>query len=235
MTQGLHGRVLDTLGPAIASGTHPAGSVLRIEELEALFQVSRTVIREVIRVLESMHLVSSRRRVGVTVLPMTEWNLYDPLVIRWRLAGTDRANQLRSLSELRYAIEPVAAGFAARRATPDQCGELVGLAIQLAASAKAGDLREFLDYDIAFHRTVLAASGNEMFHRFHDAVGEVLTGRTEHHLMPAEPNPAAVRLHADVAEAIQCNEPERAESAMRSIVEQALGEMAPLLIESTNS
>ncbi|MCP2261755.1 DNA-binding transcriptional regulator, FadR family [Streptoalloteichus tenebrarius] len=226
--QGLHGRVLDALGPAIAGGAHPAGSVLRIEELEERFACSRTVIREAVRVLESMNLVSSRRRVGLTVRPREEWNLYDPLVIRWRLAGADRAHQLRSLSELRSAVEPVAAGYAARRATAEQCGELVGLAIKLAATARARDLRAFLEHDIAFHRLVLHASGNEMFGRFHDVVGEVLTGRTEHHLMPAEPHPTAVRLHADVAQAIQCGDAERAEAAMREIVVQAMAEMTPV-------
>ncbi len=114
--RGLHGRVLDTLGPEITAGEYPPGSVLRTDELAQRFDVSRSVMREVVRVLESMHLVESRRRVGVTVLPSREWNVYDPQVIRWRLAGTDRPRQLRSLTVLRSAIEPVAAGLA--RATP---------------------------------------------------------------------------------------------------------------------
>ncbi|GDY33108.1 FadR/GntR family transcriptional regulator [Gandjariella thermophila] len=227
--QGLYGRVLATLGPEIASGEHASGTVLRIEALEERFGVSRTVIREAVRVLESMRLVVSRRRVGVTVRPKTEWNLYDPLVIRWRLAGPDRPNQLRSLTELRLAVEPVAAAFAAQRATPDQCGELTGLAIQLAATARARDLEAFLGHDIAFHRLVLEASGNEMYARLADVVAEVLAGRTHHHLMPAEPAPTAVRLHAQVAEAVQCGDARRAEECMREIVTGAGAEMRALL------
>ena len=92
--RGLHGRVLDTLGPEITAGEYPPGSVLRTDELAQRFDVSRSVMREVVRVLESMHLVESRRRVGVTVLPTCEWNVYDPQVIRWRLAGADRPRQL---------------------------------------------------------------------------------------------------------------------------------------------
>ncbi|MGQ4423957.1 FadR/GntR family transcriptional regulator, partial [Streptomyces violaceoruber] len=88
--RGLHGRVLDTLGPAITAGAYPVGSVLRTDELAQRFEVSRSVMREAVRVLESMHLVESRRRVGVTVLPECEWNVYDPQVIRWRLAGSER-------------------------------------------------------------------------------------------------------------------------------------------------
>lgn len=86
-SQGLHTHVLDTLGLEIAAGEHPPGQVLRTDELAQRFDVSRTVVREVIRVLESMHLVESRRRVGVTVRSAEEWNVYDPQVIRWRLAG----------------------------------------------------------------------------------------------------------------------------------------------------
>ncbi len=59
--------------------------MLRTDELAQRFEVSRSVMREAVRVLESMHLVESRRRVGVTVLPECEWNVYDPQVIRWRL------------------------------------------------------------------------------------------------------------------------------------------------------
>lgn len=223
--QGLHGQVLAALGPAIASGEYPPGMVLRIEELEARFGVSRTVIREAVRVLESMRLVGSRRRVGVTVRPREEWSVFDPLLIRWRLANSDRPNQLRSLTELRWAVEPVAASLAAQYATPDQCGELTGVTIKLASAAKARDLTTFLEHDTAFHRLVLIASGNEMFARLHETVAEVLAGRTAHHLMPAEPEPTAVRWHAEVADAIRCGEASRAEETMRQIVLGALREM----------
>ncbi|CAM5503415.1 FadR family transcriptional regulator OS=Streptomyces tendae OX=1932 GN=GUR47_33865 PE=4 SV=1 [Streptomyces tendae] len=133
--RGLHGRVLDTLGPAITAGAYPAGSVLRTDELAQRFEVSRSVMREAVRVLESMHLVESRRRVGVTVLPECEWNVYDPQVIRWRLAGSERPRQLRSLTVLRSAVEPVAAGLAARLATPEQCAELTECALGMVANA----------------------------------------------------------------------------------------------------
>jgi DNA-binding FadR family transcriptional regulator len=226
--ENLYERLLVSLGTAITSGEYPIGTVLRIEELEGRFAVSRTVVREAVRVLESMRLVESRRRVGITVLPRSDWNHYDPRVIRWRLAGADRADELRKLTELRSAVEPVAAGFAARRATPEQCGELTGLTIKLTTTAKARDLDTFLRHDIAFHRTVLAASGNDMFAQLGDVVAEVLTGRTAHHLMPHEPDPQAVRLHAEVAQAIATGDAERAETAMREIVVQAMCELGEM-------
>src|ERR1700730_9600386 len=114
--QGLPGRLLAGLGPAIASGEIPEGAVLRSEELEERFGVSRTVVREAIRILESMRLVESRRRVGITVQPKSSWDVFDPLVIRWRLAGADRPAQLRSLGSLRGAVEQAGAALAGRPA-----------------------------------------------------------------------------------------------------------------------
>src|SRR3989442_71428 len=122
--RGLHARVLASLGPAITAGDYPPRPGLPTDELEQRFDVSRTVGREAVRVLESMHLGESRRRVGVTVRPTEEWNVFDPQVIRWRLAGADRPRQLRSLTALRSAVEPAAAALAARLATPAQCAEL---------------------------------------------------------------------------------------------------------------
>lgn len=223
--QGPHARVLESLGPAITVGEYPPGSVLRTDELEQRFQVSRTVIREVIRVLESMHLVASRRRVGVTVLPTEEWNVYDPRVIRWRLAGADRPRQLRSLSVLRLAVEPIAAGLAALHATPGQCAELTGHALGLVATSRGRQLDAYLRHDIAFHRVVLRAGGNEMFARLGDVVAEVLTGRTRHQVMFTDPDPASVTLHVQVAEAVRERDAARAESLTREIATGAMAEL----------
>ncbi|MFD8814545.1 FadR/GntR family transcriptional regulator [Streptomyces sp. NPDC059627] len=223
--RGLHGRVLDALGPAITAGEYPPGSVLRTDELAQHFQVSRSVMREAVRVLESMHLVESRRRVGVTVRPKAAWNVYDPQVIRWRLAGADRPHQLRSLTVLRSAIEPVAAGLAARHATAEQCAELTECAIGMVANSRGHKLEAYLVHDMAFHRVILTASGNEMFARLGDVVAEVLTGRTHHEVMFEDPDPAAVTLHVQVAEAVREGDAPRAEQLTRAITTGALQEL----------
>ncbi|NBE55388.1 FadR/GntR family transcriptional regulator [Streptomyces boluensis] len=223
--RGLHARVLESLGPAITGGEYPPGSVLRTDELSQEFEVSRSVMREAVRVLESMHLVESRRRVGVTVLPTEEWNVYDPQVIRWRLAGADRPRQLRSLTVLRSAVEPTAAGLAARNASAEQCAALTESAIGMVANSRGGRLEGYLRHDVEFHRTILKASGNEMFARLGDVVAEVLTGRTHHQVMFEDPDPAAVTLHVKVAEAVRERDAVRAEELTREITLGALEEL----------
>jgi DNA-binding FadR family transcriptional regulator len=226
--RGLHGHVLETLGPAITAGDYPPGSVLRTDELAQRFEVSRSVMREAVRVLESMYLVESRRRVGVTVRPKSEWNVYDPQVIRWRLAGADRPHQLRSLTVLRSAIEPVAAGLAARHATAEQCAELTECALGMVATSRGQQLEAYLVHDVAFHRVILNASGNEMFARLGDVVAEVLSGRTHHEVMFEDPDPAAVTLHVQLAAAVREGDGPRAERLTRDITVGALQELVVL-------
>ena len=79
-----HDQVLTSIGRRIVAGEQPPGSVLTLDGICTQYEVSRTVAREVIRVLESMGLVSSRRRVGITIQPQTKWSVFDPRLIRWR-------------------------------------------------------------------------------------------------------------------------------------------------------
>lgn len=225
---GLHARVLDRLGLAICAGDLASGSVVRIDQLQAQYGVSRSVMREAIRVLASMGLVASRRRVGVQVLPATTWNLYDPQVIVWRLASPGRVAQLQSLTELRTAIEPEAARLAALRAPLADASELMGLAGKLWAAGQAEDADTFLVLDIRFHRLVLLSSGNEMFAKIGTLVEAVLTGRTQYGLMPRHPHEEALQMHVDVASAIQRRNGGDAQAAMLGIMERTFNEMSSI-------
>lgn len=225
MSGQLHGGTLDHIGGRIVGGELPAGAVMTLERLSQEYAVSVSVAREVVRVLESMGMVRSRRRVGVTVLGRDDWNLFDPRLIRWRLAGTDRAGQLRSLSELRRGFEPVAAARAAEHATSEQCGVLAAAVSDMVVHGHSGDLEAYLAADIVFHLTLLEASGNEMFRALRGVVAEALTGRTHHQLMPARPNPDAIALHDAVARAIRVGDASGAERAMREVNEEAADAM----------
>ncbi|WP_353708246.1 FCD domain-containing protein [Cellulosimicrobium sp. ES-005] len=214
----LHTTVLDALGRRITSGDVPAGSPLTLESIGSEFGVSRTVAREVMRLLEGLGLVRSKRRVGLVVLGIEEWNVLDPRVIRWRLEGTGRDPQLRTLTELRHAVEPLAAAGAAVHATDDERAELVAAATRMRMLGEAGDLEEFLALDVRFHELLLRSSGNEMFGALAGVVAAVLSGRTHLGLMPASPVPEALAQHEAVARAVAAGDPRAAEAAMAAIV-----------------
>lgn len=221
----LHSEVLDALGGRLVSGDLASGEVLTLELIAREHAVSTPVAREAVRVLESMGMLASRRRVGVTVQPRAAWHVFDPRLIRWRLGGDDRTAQLLSLSELRRGFEPVAASLAAERASPTQCSDLAAAVSDMVVHGRAGDLQAYLVADVRFHATLLEASGNEMIRSLAQVVEEVLAGRTHHDLMPARPNPAAIALHDDVARAVRNGDPAGAEHAMRSIIDEAAAAM----------
>lgn len=229
----LHRQVLEQLGLEITSGALRAGETLSIDALSERLEVSRPVIREVLRVLTSMGLVQSRRRVGTVVMPPLSWTLFDPTVIRWRLAGSDRLDQLHALTELREAVEPMAARKAAERATPEQRSALVTLAARLWEAGVSGDAERFLACDIAFHDALLTASGNAMFAQLGTTVTEVLAGRTRHGLVPAQPQRSALQDHVDVATAVQRGDGDAAVAATSRIVRRSNDEMDAMFRQTT--
>ncbi len=232
---GLHDPIVEKLGMEIAAGELPTGHVLTLDGLQERFGVSRTVAREAMRILESMGLVQSRRRVGITVRPIADWNVFDPRVIWWRLSGPARGDQLRSLTELRIAVEPLAAGAAARSATAAQRARVVELATLLRTLGEAADLTEFMERDVEFHELLLQASGNEMFGALADVVAAVLRGRTQLGLTPHKPVPEAMDLHDAVASAIADGRSAEAEAAMRALLVEVRTAMLPGLVPPWSS
>lgn len=225
MTSRLHNLVIESVGRRIISGELAPGDTMHSEHLETELKVSRSVAREAVRVLQSLGLVETVKRVGIRVLPATSWNVFDPSVIRWRLAAAGKGAQLRSLTELRSAVEPAAAELAAAHAPEDLSAELMAVAAKMRAVGRVGDLQQFLDLDIHYHGLVLAASGNEMFSQMQSMIAEVLRGRTDYGLMPDRPHEEALQLHVDVANAIQSGNPEAARSAMDQIMRRTMEEV----------
>ena len=221
----MHERVLEAVGIAVASGSLPPGSRLTLDVLQQEYGISRTVARDTMKVLESMNLVYSRRRVGIVVQERALWNVYDPKLVRWRLASDNSAEQYSSLTELRIAVEPIAAAGAARRASAAERAKLLSLAGDLRRLGEAGDLEAFLAADIEFHRMLLHSCGNEMFTALEGMVAEVLTSRTKQGLMPFKPRNEALQAHEDVAAAVAGGDAVTAETAMHHILDEVRNAM----------
>lgn len=228
-----HERVLQQIGRQITGGQLAPGTVVTLASLMSDFNASRTVIREAVRVLEDHGLLRSRRRVGITVCEPSEWDSLNSSVIRWRLDGPRRADQLRELMELRTAVEPVAASLAAVRATDEQRDELGRLAavMQRLGEKGEGDGDAYLAADIRFHALLLTASGNPLLARLADAVREILVARTVLGLTPAVPHPAALRAHVDVAAAVAAGDAAAAGTGAETFVtivsHEVLGQSVP--------
>ncbi len=227
MARASHDSVLDDLGVRIASGTLAPGQVLTLGALETEYEVSRTVVREAIRVLEAMRMVSSRRRVGLTVRPPQDWSALDARLIGWQMAGPHRDHQLVVVTELRAAIEPAAARLSAQRADDAARREIVRLAALLERLGREGlgATDEYLDADIAFHDLILDASGNLMLAANKAAIAAVIAGRSRVGLTPGFPDRDALHNHVETAAAIARGDAAAAEDHTRRYVEAVLAEI----------
>ncbi len=212
--RGLHGEVVARLGLRIIRGDYPPGSIIDIDGLEPEFGVSKTVVREALRVLGAKGLVDSRPKRGTFVRDREAWSLLDSDVMRWRReAQRDDDRLLADLSELRDAIEPAAARLAARRRTED---DLVALGSAFDAFAAAGqDIDRLVAADLEFHLLLLAATHNELYTRLDVVITHALEARNriQHHPEARWMDP--VPDHEAVLAAVRAGDPDAAERAMR--------------------
>ena len=216
--RGLHGEVVERLGHRILAGELGEGETLEISQLEDELDVSRSVLRESLRVLKAKGLVDARQKRGTFVQPRAEWKLLDSDVIRWQMDGHADTGLMDDLAEFREVVEPASAGLAARRRTDD---DLAAMESALAAMSAAADGEgDPLVADLAFHRAVLSATHNELLIRT-ESVLEAALGlrdRPVHGAIEIDPTPD----HAAVLEAIREGDPEKAVTAARALLGKAV-------------
>jgi DNA-binding FadR family transcriptional regulator len=168
----LHGQVVNELGRRIVSGTYPAEALLPNEELLCReLEVSRTALREAVKVLAAKGLLESRPRIGTRVRNRELWNLLDPDILAWRCATGADAEFLRHLTELREIIEPAAASLAAASRSPEQ---LVAIRKALKTMEASATIGEWVEADLAFHTAILKATNNPLLMPLAAIIGSAL-------------------------------------------------------------
>ncbi len=219
-------RALEQLGAEVVAGTLPADATDTIEGFMARTGASRSVVREVTRVLGGLGMLHAGRRVGLRIRPLAEWDLLDTRVIRWRLEGPEAARQLAELRSLRHAVEPAAAAAAARAVREDgaETTALDAAVGRMIAAADGPESGEFLAADRDFHTAVLALSGNAMLGRLRAVIEEGLRHRALVERGEQMPDRHDLGLHREVAAAILDGDEEQAAAHMREIIERATGE-----------
>lgn len=226
-TTASHAHIVETLGRRVVGGELPPGTGLTLAGLEESFTASRTVVREAVRVLEAHGLLTSRRRVGLVVRPQAEWDILNADIIEWSLDSPRRRDVLIELTDLRVAVEPVAARLAAERAGDAERDELVRWATLLSdlGNQGLGDSDEYLDADIAYHRLLLRASGNALFEKLGDPIAEILRGRSVRGLTPGMPRVGTLEAHLATARAIHDGRGADAEASAREHLTLVSGEV----------
>jgi len=213
-----HG-LLDHLGKMIVSGSYDGIPFPTEAELSTQHGVSRSVTREAVKMLTAKGLLTARPRHGTSVQPESAWNLFDPDVLRWLLEREFSIDLLAQFTQLRVAIEPMAAELAARNASAQGLA-LIDRAYRRMEAAQRGEDDELMA-DIAFHVSILDASGNQFYAQFRDVVGTALKTSIVFTNRFAG-RPASLPAHRAVRDAIEARDTAKAHAAMSMIVREVM-------------
>ena len=221
-----HGRsfthdIVQRLGQEIVCGVYGVQNPFPIEaELCKRLGVSRSVLREAVKMLTTKGLLNARPRQGTWVEPETNWNLLDPDVLRWFLQRKFSPTLLLEFTQVRLAIEPMAASMAARLATDEAKAAIIAALDRMKAAERGED--DPLESDIAFHVAILRASGNRFLTQMRDLIDVAL--RTSIRLTNRRKGVrlASIADHQKVSDAILAGDAEGASRAMRELMLEAL-------------
>jgi GntR family galactonate operon transcriptional repressor len=156
----VHDSVVRTIAAWVLGEQYLPGDTLpREDDLTSALGISRTSLREALKVLSAKGLLEARPRVGVRVREREHWRLLDPIVLGWHPDLVRDRELTASLIEARRIIEPAAAELAARRAT---AGDLLAIESAYLGMERAipHDLAACCEGDLAFHRALIGASRN---------------------------------------------------------------------------
>jgi DNA-binding FadR family transcriptional regulator len=213
--------IAQRLGQEIVTGVYGAQNPFPIEaELCKRLGASRSVLREAVKMLTTKGLLNARPRQGTWVEPEEQWNLLDPDVLRWLLERKFSPTLLLEFSQVRLAIEPMAASLAARHADAPAKAAIMAALDRMRAAELGED--DPLESDIAFHVAILRASGNRFVSQLRDLIDAAL--RTSIRLTNRRKGVrlASIADHQKVADAILASDHHAASRAMYDLMLEAM-------------
>ena len=153
--------LVSVLVDRIVSGEYPSGHLLPPEPtLCQSFDVSRSVVREAVKVLEEKGLARARQGHGTTITSSDEWNLLDPVVLDAAIRHDDTMQVLDDVVEVRAALECDMVRAAAQRMTSADLEELGRLLRELESEITTPE--RYYETDTRYHDFILRCSGNRL-------------------------------------------------------------------------
>lgn len=194
----------------IQSGELPPGSRLPSEnQLATQMGLSRSGVREAVKVLESARVLDVRRGDGTYVTSLAPKLLLEGVGFAVELL---QGETLLEVMEVRRLLEPAATGLASLRITDRQLADLEGVLQQM--SAAADDTEQLVQADVAFHRLVIASTGNETLMSLLDGLsGRTVRARVWRGLVEGNVTRATLDEHRAIYLALKARDPFLATSA----------------------
>lgn len=207
----------------IVSGAWPPGTMLPPEgELAQQLGVSRTVIRECVRVLASRGMLDVRQGRGTSVTQPAVWNVSEPLAL---LVRADRSELLRWL-EVRTILEVESAALAAQRLTDEDRAHLRAALQRL--ETEPSDPDAYLAADIDFHLAIAQATQNPALVRLLQPVVQPLREELQETALLAQARRHAAREHRAIATAILSGDAQAARQAMAAHLRRVADEITQI-------
>ncbi|MGO2367272.1 MAG: FadR/GntR family transcriptional regulator [Serratia sp. (in: enterobacteria)] len=157
----------EKLGQQILAGDYQAGSILPGEmELGEQFGVSRTAVREAVKMLAAKGMLLPRPRIGTRVMPQSQWNFLDQDLLTWWMTKENFDQVMQHFLILRTSLEPQACSLAAAHASTQQTARLAELMAEMRALHIQFDREHWIQVDTQFHQLIYEASGNPFLTSF---------------------------------------------------------------------
>lgn len=189
-------KILEKIKRLISTGAvAPGGKFPPERELAKEFGVNRASLRQALKVLEIMGVLTQRVGDGTYLSASAESTLKEPLDFLVLLDDLSH----HELFETRMIVEPELAARAAQRATAE---DLIGLRKAIVAMEHCRTNQERLDADLAFHECIFRASGNRICHLLFRVIHRnLLTSMSQ--LSKRVPLDRPLTFHKRIYEAIQ--------------------------------
>ncbi len=201
--------IIEQVRDLITSGRLNPGDRLPAErELAETFAVSRSVVREAIRALETLGVLEARPGEGTFVASSLSERANDPISSSLYQAWSMQ----RKLFEVREVIEPDLAALAARRATAEHIEKMRAILAEQEAQIRQGGTG--VRQDTLFHYLLAEATGNEILLRIMDSLMDLLLKTREESLQHDKRPARSLKQHRAMLRAIEARNPRAAERLM---------------------
>ncbi|MCC6803467.1 MAG: FadR family transcriptional regulator [Anaerolineae bacterium] len=198
----------------IEQGTLKPGDKLPSErQLVQQFGVSRTSLREALRILEALGLIQVQPGLGAFVV---EPNVGKNLQSQWMAWLVKNVAAVSNLLEVREALEPKAAALAAERITGGELQILLQTLEEMESSIRIHDIEMAVKADIRFHDLITQASHNDFLIELNDSINHALVESRYAYYEDSANIRVSLDHHRLVSEAIRQHDPENAARIMRN-------------------
>lgn len=213
LTHSLSAQVAREIGRRIVSGQYRPEDLLEDETaLAERYQVSRSVIRDAIKVLVGKGLLEVRRGIGTRVRNRNNWGLLDDDVLAWHQSAPPNPVVLRQLMDIRRVIEPKAARWAAESGSDASHAEIA--AEQERMEQEMGSIEDYILADARFHRAILRATHNDFLRAMEGVIFTALLNSIRLTNKDPRENAASIPFHRAITDAVLTRDGDAAEARM---------------------